>query len=89
MADNKKKYVKKTNSKVKKPVQKKLIVTGADTIGPFYEYCMGKQCAYNTTHDVDGKIVKEAKGREQEYLVDFVNEQYGIIGTCIKVNVTA
>jgi hypothetical protein len=50
---------------------------------------MGKQCAYNTTHDADGKVIKEAKGREQEYLVEFVNEQYGIMGTCIKVNVTA
>lgn len=89
MADNKKKYVKKTNNKVKKAMQKKPVVISADAVGPFYEYCMGKQCAYNTTHDADGKIVKEAKGREQEYLVDFVNEQYGIMGTCIKVNVTA
>ena len=34
---------------------------------------------------VDGKVVKEAKGRITDYLVDFVNEQYGLRGTCIRV----
>ena len=46
---------------------------------------MSKECAYATTHDIDGKVVKEAKGRITDYLVDFVNEQYGLRGTCIRV----
>ena len=88
MADVKKKFTKKTNNKVqtKKPVQKRPVIISADAIGPFYEYNMGKDQAYDITHDVDGKIVKEAKGREQAYLVEFVNEQYGLMGTCVRVN---
>ena len=63
MADVKKKFTKKTNNKVqaKKPVQKRPVIISADAIGPFYEYNMGKDQAYDITHDVDGKIVKEAK----------------------------
>lgn len=88
MADTKKKFVKKTNNKaVKKPVQKRPVIIAADAIGPFYEYSMGKQSAYAITHDVEGKIIKEAKGREQEYLVEYVNDQYNIMGTCVRVNV--
>lgn len=88
MADTKKKFVKKTNNKAtKKPVQKRPVIITADAIGPFYEYSMGKQSAYAITHDAEGKAIKEAKGREQEYLVEYVNDQYNIMGTCVRVNV--
>lgn len=89
MADTKKKITKKTNNKAqaKKPVQKRAVIITADAIGPFYEYSMGKQAAYAITHDAEGKPVKEAKGREQEYLVEYVNDQYNIMGTCVRVNV--
>ena len=91
MADVKKKVTKKTNTKAvaKKPVQKRPVIISADAIGPFYEYTMGRSSAYDITHDVEGRVVKEAKGREQAYLVDYVNEQYGLMGTCIRVNVVA
>lgn len=88
MADTKKKFVKKTNNKAaKKPVQKRPVIISADAIGPFYEYSMGKQSAYAITHDGDGRVIKEAKGREQEYLVEYVNDQHNILGTCVRVNV--
>lgn len=88
MADTKKKFVKKTSNKAaKKPVQKRPVIISADAIGPFYEYSMGKQSAYAITHDGDGRIIKEAKGREQEYLVEYVNDQCNIMGTCVRVNV--
>ena len=90
MADAKKKVTKKTNTKTvvaKKPVQKRPVIISTDAIGPFYEYNMGKGSAYDITHDAEGKIIKEAKGREQAYLVDYVNEQYGLKGTCVRVNI--
>lgn len=86
MADMNKRPV-KNNNKAKKPATKRAVVLTPDAIGPFYEYNMAKLQAYNITHESDGKPVKEAKGREQEYLVQFVNEQYGLLGTCIRVNI--
>ena len=89
MADTKKKFTKKTNNKVapKKPTQKRAVILSADAIGPFYEYSMGRDAAHAITHDIDGKLLKEAKGREQEYLVEFINDQESIMGTCVRVNV--
>lgn len=87
MAEVMKKVVNKNTKKAgkKKPVAKKPIVITPGAVGPLYEYKMSKECAYATTHDMDGKVVKEAKGRIADYLVDFVNEQYGLRGTCIRV----
>lgn len=85
MADVKKKVTKKTTKAPQKKVARTVILT-PDAIGPFYEYNMAPAQAYCITHDTDGKTIKEAKGREQEYLVEFVNEQYGLMGTCIRVN---
>lgn len=87
MAEVSKKVTKKNTNKIKgkKSVSKKPVVITSQGIEPLYEYKMSKECAYATTHDVDGKVVKEAKGRITDYLVDFVNEQYGLRGTCIRV----
>lgn len=87
MAEAMKKVVNKNTKKAgkKKPVAKKPIVITLGAVGPLYEYKMSKECAYATTHDKDGKVVKEAKGRIADYLIDFVNEQYGLRGTCIRV----
>lgn len=84
MADVKKNVKKNTNKGGKKSAQKRLVIT-SQGVGPFYEYKMGKEAAYHITHDLDGKVVKEAKGREKEYLVDYVNEQMGLRGTCVAV----
>lgn len=60
--------------------------TGA--IGPFYEYKMPKSMAYAITHDTNGKLLKVAKGRTDKYLIDYMNDQSGMRGTCVRVIVS-
>ena len=87
MAEVSKKVTKKNTNKVKgkKPVSKKSVIITSQSIGPFYEYKMSEECAYAITHDMDGKVLKDAKGKTTDYLVNYINEQYGLRGTCIRV----
>ena len=89
MANMNKRPVKNNKGEAKAQVKKterKFIIT-PDAMGPFYEYNMSKSQAYDITHGTDGKPIKEAKGRELEYLVEYINDQYGLMGTCIRVNI--
>ena len=47
--------------------------------GPAYEYKMSRECAND--------ILKECPShtKPQQYLCDYVNEQYGLLGYCCKV----
>ncbi len=83
MAENKNKNNKKNMTK--KAVSKRPTLLNLDGVGPLYEYKMGKLSAYCITHDNDGKILPEAKGREDAYLVEYVNSQMGLRGTCVAV----
>jgi hypothetical protein len=88
MADNKKVYSKKNHGNGKKKVQnknvKRALFTPTDAIGPFYEYTMSKECAADTLRDRRGE---DAKKHPAQYLCEFVTEQYGLKGTCVRVNV--
>lgn len=86
MAD-KKTFTKKFNKNGKKATpQKKNVATkisiAPDAIGPFYEYTMSKESIADTLRDRKGA---DAKKHPQQYLCEFVTEQYGLRGTCIKV----
>lgn len=50
--------------------------------GRAYEYKMGKECAQNILKNRKGA---DAKKNPQQYLCEYVTEQYGLLGTCIRV----
>lgn len=50
--------------------------------GRAYEYKMSAECARNILKDRKGN---DAKKNPQQYLCEYVTEQYGLLGTCIKV----
>ena len=51
--------------------------------GGTYEYKMSKECAYNILHDpLNGK---KMPGDDAVNLCNYVNEQYGLLGTCVSV----
>lgn len=54
-----------------------------DQYGPYYEYIMSKEMASSLLDNRDGN---EKKLRPHDYLVQVVNEQFGILGTCVKVS---
>ena len=86
MAD-KKVFVKKNRGNGKKKVQKndvkRALFHGADAIGPFYEYTMSKECVKDILSDRKGQ---DAKKHPAQYLCEYVTEQYGLKGTCVRVN---
>lgn len=89
MADNKKVFVKKNRGNGKRKVQnknvaKRALFTPTDAIGPFYEYTMSKDCAADVLRDRRGE---DAKKHPAQYLCEYVTEQYGLKGTCVRVNV--
>ena len=54
-----------------------------DAIGPFYEYQMSKESAKAILSDRKGV---DAKKDARQYLCEYVTDQYGLMGTCVKVN---
>lgn len=50
--------------------------------GRAYEYKMSAECAKNILKNRSGM---DAKKNPQQYLCEYVTEQYGLLGTCIKV----
>lgn len=50
--------------------------------GRTYEYKMSPLCARDILKDRKGD---DAKKDPQQYLCEYVTEQYGLLGTCIKV----
>lgn len=82
----KKVFTKKNfNKNGKKPQQKKNATTPVirpDAVGPFYEYSMSKEAIADTLRDRKGP---DAKKNPQQYLCEFVTEQCGLLGTCVKV----
>lgn len=50
--------------------------------GRAYEYKMSAECARNILKDRKGN---DAKKNPQQYLCEYVTEQYGLLGTCIRV----
>jgi hypothetical protein len=87
MADAIKKTGKKFNGK--KPVKKKVTNPSALAKGPAVlgkagdiEYKMSRECAEGILKDRKGP---EAKIHPQTYLCQYVNEQYGLLGNCVKV----
>lgn len=50
--------------------------------GRAYEYKMSAECARNILKNRSGQ---DAKKNPQQYLCEYVTEQYGLLGTCIKV----
>lgn len=50
--------------------------------GRAYEYKMSAECARNILKNRSGA---DAKKNPQQYLCEYVTEQYGLLGTCIKV----
>ena len=50
--------------------------------GRAYEYKMSAECARNILKDRKGN---DAKKNPQQYLCEYVTEQYGLLGTCVKV----
>ena len=50
--------------------------------GPYVEYTMTKDMAKYFLDNRDGN---EKKVRPHAYLVQVVNEQFGILGTCVQV----
>lgn len=50
--------------------------------GRAYEYKMSAECAKAILKDRKGN---DAKKNPQQYLCEYVTEQYGLLGTCVKV----
>lgn len=50
--------------------------------GRAYEYKMSADCARNILKNRSGQ---DAKKNPQQYLCEYVTEQYGLLGTCIRV----
>ena len=50
--------------------------------GRAYEYKMSAECAKNILKNRSGN---DAKKNPQQYLCEYVTEQYGLLGTCVKV----
>ena len=50
--------------------------------GRAYEYKMSAECAKNILKNRSGS---DAKKNPQQYLCEYVTEQYGLLGTCIRV----
>ena len=50
--------------------------------GRAYEYKMSAECARTILKERKGN---DAKKNPQQYLCEYVTEQYGLLGTCIKV----
>ena len=81
----KKVFTKKNFNKNGKRPQKKNVtkpVIRPDAPGPFYEYSMSKEAIKDTLRDRKGA---DAKKNPQQYLCEFVTEQCGLRGTCVKV----
>lgn len=74
----------KKNNNVKKNIKKK---ASPVTVGPTggvgdFEYKMPRECANDVLRDRKGP---DAKMNAQDYLCAYVNDQYGLIGNCVKV----
>lgn len=52
--------------------------------GPYFEYNMSKAMASDL---LTNRIGEDKKMRPHDYLVKVVNSEFGVMGTCIKVNV--
>lgn len=50
--------------------------------GRAYEYKMSAECARNIIKNRSGS---DAKKNPQQYLCEYVTEQYGLLGTCTRV----
>lgn len=79
----------KKNFNGKKPVKKKFANPSALNRGPApigkagdIEYKMSRECAEGILKD---RKSPEAKMHPQAYLCQYVNEQYGLLGNCVKV----
>lgn len=79
----------KKNFNGKKPVKKKFANPSALNRVPApigkagdIEYKMSRECAEGILKDRKGP---EAKMHPQAYLCQYVNEQYGLLGNCVKV----
>ena len=85
MADNKKVVTKKNTNKKggAKRYTKSSIDFSGIRAGKNFEYKMSKGCAENILTDpITGKRLP---GDPAKILCDFVNEQYGLLGTCVSV----
>ena len=50
-----------------------------------FEFKMSQQMAKAILSDENGKVKKVAKGKEPQFLIDYVNDQMNFKGKCIKV----
>lgn len=78
----KKMNTKKNFNKNKKQKKNVSVTLTLDSVGPFYEYSMSKEAVKDILRD---RIGADAKKHPQTYLCEYVTEQYGLKGTCIKV----
>ena len=53
-----------------------------DQYGPYYKYVMSTEMAKNLIENRSGE---EKKMRHHDYLVNVVNEEFGISGTCVEI----
>lgn len=87
--NNKKKYFKKKDGNI--PVKKRTN-TAAPVLkvipphnGPLFKYIMSQESANLTLETRKGDDFKMSV---QDYLCKFVNDEYGLLGYCIEVNVS-
>ena len=53
--------------------------------GDTFEFKMSQQMAKAILSDDNGKVKKVAKGKEPQFLIDYVNDQMNFKGKCVKV----
>ena len=84
MADNKKKKVTKNYKGKAKEMKKVPLMNGAKA--DFIEYRMGKECMQSILEDRKAHGTPDEKKMDvQDYLCKYVDEQYGLLGQCVKV----